>query len=120
MSHNIEDLRNHLFDALDRLADKEKPLEIERARAIADVARVIVDSAKAEIQLLNATGARHTATAFIPLALLPAGGGCPSCGGRMKPETNGNGTLVDRCTNCGRSPAAAQGGLQRVAAGGKK
>lgn len=107
MSQNIEDLRKHLFDALDRLADKEKPLEIERAKAIADVARVIVDSAKAEIQLLNATGARHTATAFIPLALLPANGGCPSCGGRLKPETNGNGGLIDRCVNCGRSPAPA-------------
>ncbi len=105
MSHNIDDLRNHLFDALDGLADTKKPMEIERARAIADVARVIVDSAKAEIQLLNATGARHTATAFIPLALLPKAGDCPSCGGRLKPETNGNGKLVDRCTNCGRTAA---------------
>lgn len=107
MSHNIDDLRNHLFAALDGLADPKKPLEIERARAIADVARVIVDSAKAEIQLLNATGARQTATAFIPLALLPAGGGCPYCGGRLKPETNGAGGLLDRCVNCGRSPAPA-------------
>lgn len=105
MSHNIEGLRDHLFAALDGLADKEKPLEIERARAIADVARVIVDSAKAEIQLLSATGASHTATQFIPLALLPASGGCPSCGGRLKPETNGKGGLVDRCVNCGRSAA---------------
>ncbi len=116
MSHNIEDLRNHLFSALDGLADREKPLEIERAKAIADVARVIVDSAKAEIQLLNATGARHTATAFIPLALLPASGGCPSCGGRLKPETNGKGGLVDRCVNCGRSPAPAAQIPKRVGA----
>lgn len=106
MSHNINDLRDHLFAALDRLADKEKPLEIERAKAIADVARVIVDSAKAEIQLLSATGARQTATQFIPLALLPTGGGCQFCGGRLKPETNGHGSLVDRCVNCGRSPVA--------------
>ncbi len=105
MSHNIDDLRNHLFAALDGLADDKNPMEIERARAIADVARVIVDSAKAEIQLLSATGAQHTATAFIPLALLPPAGGCPSCGGRLKPETNGNGRLIDRCVNCGRSAA---------------
>jgi hypothetical protein len=126
MSHNIEDLRNHLFAALDGLADQKKPMEIERARAIADVARVIVDSAKAEIQLLNATGARRTSTEFIPLALGPVGaqrrlgataaGGCPSCGGRLKPETNRNGAVVDRCTNCGRSPAPA-GRSAKVAEG---
>ena len=106
MSHNIDDLRNHLFAALDSLADEKKPMEIERARAIADVARVIVDSAKAEIQLLNATGATRAATAFIPLQILPKAASCPSCGGRMRPETNGNGGLVDRCANCGRDAAA--------------
>jgi hypothetical protein len=109
MSHNIEDLRNHLFAALDGLADQKKPMEIERARAIADVARVIVDSAKAEIQLLHATGAKHTGTQFMPLPvgeqrrLAAPAGGCPSCGGRVGPETNGNGALVDRCTKCGRT-----------------
>jgi hypothetical protein len=108
VSHNIEDLRERLFAALDGLADNKKPMEVERAKAIADVARVIVDSAKAEISLLHATGARHVSTEFIPLASAPrqlSAGGCPSCGGRLKPETNGNGSLVDRCTNCGKSPA---------------
>lgn len=113
MSRNIEDLRNHLFSALDGLADEKKPLAIERAKAIADVARVIVDSAKAEIQLLQATGAKQAATQFLPL--IPAAteprrlesGGCPSCGARMRPETNGKGTLVDRCTNCNRVVPAA-------------
>lgn len=117
MSHNIEDLRDHLFAALDGLSDPKKPMEIERAKAIADVARVIVDSAKAEIQLLHVTGAKHAATQFMPLApdtngeqgRLPAAtnGGCPFCGGRIRPQTNGNGGLVDKCTNCGRSPAPA-------------
>lgn len=121
MNHNIEDLRSHLFAALDGLADKEKPMEIERARAIADVARVIVDSAKAEIQLLNATGAKLTTTGFIPLAApvgpggngdqrrlaAPAGGGCPACGGRLRPVTNGKGAVVDRCENCGRTTSPA-------------
>jgi hypothetical protein len=128
MSHNIEDLRNRLFAALDGLADDKHPMEIDRARAIADVARVIVDSAKAEVSLLHATGAKRTSTEFIPLALaVPAGGqrqltagGCPSCGGRLKPETNGNGGLVDRCMSCGRSPAPAGSGPRRAAAGEEK
>lgn len=106
MSHSINDLRDHLFAALDGLADEKKPMDITRAKAIADVARVIVDSAKAEIQLLQATGAKVTATEFIPLT--PdrprlAAGGCPSCGGRLRPTTNGNGVVVDQCANCGRN-----------------
>lgn len=64
MKSKIEDLRNHLFAALEGLADLEKPMEIERAKAIADVARVIVDSAKAEVAFLNATG-RRDGTGFI-------------------------------------------------------
>lgn len=47
--NKIEDLRNHLFEALEALKDPDKPMEVERAKAIADVARVIVDSAKVEV-----------------------------------------------------------------------
>jgi hypothetical protein len=115
MSYNIEDLRNHLFAALAGLADDTKPMEIERAKAIADVARVIVDSAKAEIQLLHATGAKDVSTKFIPLAVAPVNGQrqlaaarCPHCGGRLEPQTNGNGGVVDRCRKCGRSSVPAE------------
>lgn len=66
MKNKIEDLRNHLFAALEGLADQEKPMEIERAKAIADVARVIVESAKAEVQFLVATGGTK-GTGFIAL-----------------------------------------------------
>jgi hypothetical protein len=66
MRNKIEDLRNHLFAALEGLADPEKPMELERAKAIADVARVIVDSAKAEVQYLHATG-QTRGTGFIAL-----------------------------------------------------
>lgn len=66
MKNKIEDLRNHLFAALEGLADKDEPMELERAKAIADVARVIVDSAKAEVAFIQATG-RREGTGFIPL-----------------------------------------------------
>ena len=66
MKNKIEDLRNHLFAALEGLADRDQPMDLDRARAIADVARVIVDSAKAEVQFLQATGKR-SGTGFIPL-----------------------------------------------------
>lgn len=65
MRNKIVDLRNHLFAALEALADPDDPLDIERARAIADVAQVIVNTAKVEVQYLAATGAK-TGTGFIP------------------------------------------------------
>ena len=56
MKNKIEDLRNHLFETLEDLRDKEKPLDIERAKAIAGVAQVIVDSARAENEFIRLTG----------------------------------------------------------------
>ena len=73
MKNKIEDLRNHLFAQLERLGDddvKSDPAqlarEIERARAVADVARVVVETAKAEVQFIQATDASH-GTGFIAL-----------------------------------------------------
>ncbi len=54
--NKLSDLRDHLFDALESLGDTEKPMDIDRAKAIADVARVVVDSAKVEVQFLQVTG----------------------------------------------------------------
>lgn len=67
----IEDLRTVLFETLDALKREEKPMEIDRAKAIADVARVLVDSAKAEVEYMKVTG-RKTGTGFIPLEENPA------------------------------------------------
>jgi hypothetical protein len=63
--NKIDDLRNHLFETLESLKDDEKPMDIERARAVADVARVIVDSAKVEVRFLEVTGALKS-TNFLP------------------------------------------------------
>lgn len=65
MPNNIDDLRTHLFDTLKALKDKEKPMDLDRARAVADVARVIVDSAKVEVDFLKVTGAIRS-TSFLP------------------------------------------------------
>lgn len=50
MARNIDDLRNHLFETLEALKDKKNPMDIERAKAIAGVAQVIINSAKVEVQ----------------------------------------------------------------------
>lgn len=70
--NKIEDLRNHLFATLEALQDEENPMPIDRARAIADVAQVIVNSAKVEVDFIKATGSDR-GTGFIPEKGLPSG-----------------------------------------------
>jgi hypothetical protein len=60
MRNKIEDLRNHLFAAIEGLMDEDKPLDIDRAKAVADVAQVIINSAKVEIDFLNKVGGNGT------------------------------------------------------------
>ncbi|TPG08282.1 hypothetical protein EAH88_11645 [Rhodanobacter glycinis] len=65
MKNKIEDLRNHLFAALESLADKEEPMEIARAKAISDVAQTIINSAKVEVDYIKQMGGRPV-SGFIP------------------------------------------------------
>lgn len=65
MKNKIDDLRNHLFETLESLKDEDKPMDLDRARAIADVSRVIIDSAKVEVEFLKVTGALRS-TDFLP------------------------------------------------------
>jgi hypothetical protein len=72
VKNKIEDLRNHLFATLEALRDDEKPMEIDRAKAVAEVAQVIVDSAKAENEFIKLTGS--VGSGFIEKPNLPAPG----------------------------------------------
>ncbi len=54
--NKISDLRDHLFATLEGLRDETNPMDIDRAKAVADVARVIVESAKVEVAMVEATG----------------------------------------------------------------
>jgi hypothetical protein len=66
MRNKIDDLRNHLFETLEALKDEEKPMDLDRARAVAEVAKVIVDSAKVEVEFVKVTGAVRS-TSFLPI-----------------------------------------------------
>jgi len=63
--NKIGDLRDHLFETLEALKDEEKPMELDRAKTIADVARAIVESAKVEVDFLKVTGAMRSSD-FLP------------------------------------------------------
>lgn len=71
MPNKIEDLRGHLFATIEALRSEEKPMEIERAKAVAEVAKVIVDSAKVEVDMVRVTG-RPAASGFLPQLEKPA------------------------------------------------
>lgn len=66
--NRLEDLRNHLFETLEQLKDEEKPMEIERARAVADVAHAIINSAKLELRFLELKGQEAESDFLAPAA----------------------------------------------------
>jgi hypothetical protein len=61
MKNKITDLRDHMFAQLERLGaeditPEQLATEIERAKAISEVGKVIVESAKTEVLHLKLTG----------------------------------------------------------------
>lgn len=65
--NNIDKLREHLFETLDDLKKSDKP-NIERAKAVCEVAGKIIDTAKVEVDYLKVAGGRGSG--FIPQGLL--------------------------------------------------
>jgi len=53
---HIEHLRTALLDTLADLRNREQPMDIDRARAVAQVASVLVDTARVENEYLKITG----------------------------------------------------------------
>ena len=53
---HITQLRQHLLDTLADLRNRDQPMEPDRARAVAQVASVLVDTAKVEVDDLKVTG----------------------------------------------------------------
>lgn len=56
--NTISDLRAELFATIRGLRDKDNPMDVARAKAVADVAGRIIDSAKAETDYVRAFGGR--------------------------------------------------------------
>jgi hypothetical protein len=54
--NKITDLRDHLFETIEMLKDDEnKTMSIDKAKAIAEVSQVIINTAKLEIEFIRAT-----------------------------------------------------------------
>ena len=63
--NKIEDLRDHLFETIEMLKDGD--MEIDKAKAITNVAQVIVNSAKTEVDFMKVVGGIGNGSGFIPL-----------------------------------------------------
>jgi len=64
MKNKMTDLRNHLFEVIEGLRDKDAPMDIARARAVSNAAQAILLSAKLEIEFIKTTGDRETGNFF--------------------------------------------------------
>jgi len=72
-NNTITTLRDELFATLRAIRDPKKPLPPESARAVVQVAAVIIDSARAEVEFHKATG-MESRSGFIPASQpAPAG-----------------------------------------------
>jgi mannitol/fructose-specific phosphotransferase system IIA component len=71
MSKTINDLRDTLFATLE--AVKSGGMDLDKARAINDVAKTIVDTAKVEVDYLRATGSEGESAFLGNTKALPPG-----------------------------------------------
>lgn len=82
MPNTIDDLRDHLFATMAALRDKDNPMDVERAKAVADVARVVIDSAKVEVKAMEVAGG-NLSSSFLPAP--PANSPEPGTGAAPRP-----------------------------------
>ena len=59
MRNKMTDLRNHLFEQIEKIKEaqpEDLTNENEKGKAMTELAKVIVDSAKAEVDFIKVTG----------------------------------------------------------------
>lgn len=69
---HMDQLREHLMETLKALRDRDNPMEPDRARAVATVATVLVDTAKVEVAFLQVTNRDKSRFLGPPEPALPA------------------------------------------------
>lgn len=83
---NLDDLRATLFEAM--AAVKSGTMDLDKARAINEIGKTIVDTAKVEVAYINATGKGKST--FIPVSTA-SGPALPA-----QPPGNGIGSVVQQ------------------------
>ena len=67
MPDDIIALRSELFATLRALRNPENPLDVDTARAVVEVGKAIIDSARVEVEMTRITG-QQSGSGFVPLA----------------------------------------------------
>ncbi|AYN98895.1 hypothetical protein D8767_07895 [Pseudomonas sp. LTGT-11-2Z] len=68
MKNKLSDLRDHLFAQLEAVReanDDNLAKEVQRAQSVSDISRVLIESAKVEIDFFRHIGGEHSASSFI-------------------------------------------------------
>lgn len=60
----LSHLREHLFATLEALSDPDNPMDIERAKTVAEVSQVIINTAKVELDYLKLVDTADQPTFF--------------------------------------------------------
>lgn len=67
--YTINDLRSDIAETIRALRNGDEKMDVEKAKAIGDLAQTMINSAKVEVDMLRTIGrGRMTPTGFVPLA----------------------------------------------------
>lgn len=69
MKTKIDDLRNHLFETIEMIKDGDERMSLDKAKRINEISQTIINTAKVEVEFIEATGA-ITGTGFMPEKML--------------------------------------------------
>lgn len=61
-TYTIEDLRRDLAQTIRDVRNKEDPLDIDRAKVVAELAQTMINSAKVEVDMIRALDGAHLPT----------------------------------------------------------
>jgi hypothetical protein len=64
VSNTISDLRRHLFDAIEGV--RSGTMDTDKAKTISELSKVVVESAKVEVDFMKVRGDTGNGTGFIP------------------------------------------------------
>lgn len=62
---NLSDVRECLMDTMNKL--KEGKMDVKQAKGVAELGKVLIESAKAEVEFIKATGSYRSSSGFIDL-----------------------------------------------------
>lgn len=67
MKNSMQDVRNNMIETMEMLKEGDPRMDVEKAKAMAQLGQALVASAKVEVDYLKATGGQATlGSDFIP------------------------------------------------------